>query len=62
LNINENDIRLVSEALIEMFGDEAVSRAETRAKDYESNSDGEKFWLDVSEVMSRLLRERLSDT
>ena len=58
--LSQNDIRLVAEALIEMFGDEAPSRATGRAKDYESNSDGETFWLDVSEAISQLLYERRS--
>lgn len=62
--INEKDLQMVAEALVEMFGDEAVNRATERAEEYrkQGNSEGQRFWLDTGEAIKRVLRERHSDS
>ena len=63
MNIEEKDIHMVAEALLEMFGDDAIDRVSGRIEDYraQNNAEGEKFWFDVSNAISKMVLKRQSN-
>jgi len=54
--IKDQDITLVAKALIEMFGDDALSRIQERKAEYEqaSSKEGSEFWRRVAEEVAQI--------
>ena len=60
MKIGQRELRLVAEALINMFGDEAQDRALEQAEERkaQSESDGAHFWQAVAATIATVEEEQ----